>query len=120
MPTITALDGTGASSSPTLVLGYEAARGSRNIVHNLIGGGIGVTLIPPAPRSGTLQLFYPAEADAAAALALHARPCLFQITESGRESVDMVYIQTGELSIRLEASTADHWVVAVGYQEVVQ
>lgn len=115
---ITANDGTTNTTSPLVVLGYQTARESQNIVHDLIGGGIAVTLIRPRPRKGTLELGYLLEADAAAALALHARETTFTLTDSDRASVTMTYVVDGSISLELFDETRDRWVVSVDYQEV--
>lgn len=116
--TITASNSAG-TTSPTLVLGYETTRESRNVVHDLIGGGIAVALIAPRPRSGELRLFYPVEADAWAALALHAEETTFALTDTDRPAVGMTYaVGDGGVRLGLDETTRNHWVVTVSYQEV--
>jgi hypothetical protein len=107
-----------ATTSPTLVLGYDTTRTGRNVIHNLIGGGIAVTLVPPAPRSGTLQLFYPAEADAWAALALHETADSFTLVNDERPGIGMTYVLDGGITLTLDPETRDLWTLAVDYQEV--
>ena len=115
--TITATNGAGATS-PSLILGYEADREGRNIVHDLIGGGIAVALIAPRPRSGDLQLFYPVEADAWASVALHAEESSFSVTDTDRPAVGMTYVVTDGVKIALDSQTRNRWVVTVSFQEV--
>lgn len=110
-------DGSEANVSPTLVLGYEATRESQNVVHDIIGGGIAVTLVRPRPRAGTLELFFTEEAEAFAALAMHALEATFSLSDSDRPAVGMTYIVGGNVSIRLTDSRR-YWVVSVGFQEV--
>lgn len=106
------------STAPTLILGYETGRESRNVVHDLIGGGIAVALVAPRPRSGDLRLFYPAEADAWAALALHSHESTFSLTDSDRPGVGMTYVANGRIALALDDQTRTRWVVTVPYQEV--
>lgn len=113
-------DGTEDVTSPVLVLGWETKRQSQNIIHDLIGGGIGVTLIRPRPRSGTLELLYTSEDDAAEALEFHGRETTFSLSDTDRSSVAMTYVVNGECGLALDRDTRDVWVVAVGYQEVEQ
>jgi len=115
---ITVNDGTTGSISPALVLGYQARRESRNIVHDIIGGGIALTLIRPRPRSGTLELFFLTEDDAFAALTKHALETTFTLSDADRPSVGMTYALSGGIDIRLDQATRVRWVVAVDYQEV--
>ncbi|WP_433586364.1 hypothetical protein [Microbacterium hydrocarbonoxydans] len=115
---ITVNDGTGATSSPALVLGYKTSRQSQNIVHDIIGGGIAVTLIRPRPRAGTLELFYLTEAAAFDALAKHARESTFTLTDTERPSVNMTYATEGAIDLALDDQGRKRWIVSVGYQEV--
>lgn len=115
---INANDGTGTSVSPALVLGYETSRESQNQVHQIIGGGIAVTLVRPNPRSGTLELFFLEEADAVAALELHSREATFTLSDTDRPSIGMTYVCDGTTSLRLDDQTRRRWILSVGYQEV--
>lgn len=115
--TITATSGAG-TTSPTLILGYATSRESRNIVHDIIGGGIAVALVAPRPRSGDLRLFYPEEADAWAALALHGHETTFSLTDTDRPGIGMTYVVNGSVSLALDEQTRTRWTVTVPYQEV--
>ena len=110
-------DGSGLNSSPTLVLGYETVRESQNVVHDIIGGGIAVTLIRPRPRAGTLRLFFTDESAAFAAVTLHARETSFTLSDTDRPVIGMRYIVDGSVSLRL-TDDRKRWEVSVGYQEV--
>lgn len=115
--TITAL-GSSATTSPVAIEGYQARRQSKNIVYDLIGGGIAVTLISPRPRSGRLVLVYDNEADAFAALALHAEETVFTLARFDMPAVDMAYV-LDDTDVEIEqGSTGNFWRVSVGYQEV--
>lgn len=115
---IIANDSSTDSTSPLTMLGYQTARESQNIVHDLIGGGIAVTLIRPRPRKGTLELGYVLEADAVAAVALHSRETTFTLSDSDRASVSMTYVVDGSVSLELDDESRDRWIVSVDYQEV--
>lgn len=106
------------TTSPQLVLGYDTARAGRNIVHDLIGGGIAVALIKPRLRSGRLELLYPVEADAWACLALHGLETTFQLTDTDVPAIGMRYVLDGEIELRLDEQTQAVWIVTVPYQEV--
>lgn len=107
-----------ATSSPDLVLGYATARRSRNVIHDLIGGDIAVTLVSTAPRSGTLELFYVDEAEAWDALELHTGADTFTIADTDRPDIGMTYVLSGDVGLALDEQTRDHWVVSVAYQEI--
>lgn len=117
--TITAASGTPATTSPTLVLGYDTERVGQNIVHRLIGGEIAVVMYPATPRSGTLRLFYPDRTAAFASLNLHARATTFTITDTAMSQVAMTYVVDGAVTATLDEETRDAWVVSVAYQEII-
>lgn len=110
---------TGAVITPDLVLGYETARSSRNIVHQIIGGGIAVSVIAPNPRSGVLSLFFSSETSAFAALNQHATETTFSLVSTDRTPINMTYVVDGDVSLALEDGTRNLWIVDVGYQEVI-
>lgn len=114
--TITATT-SGDSTTPLGIDGYEAERTSQNIVHDLISGGIAVTLIAPRPRSGTLELVYGNEADANAALELHAQEDTFELVRDDVASVNMTYVIDGAVRLTI-SQTRKEWTLSVGYQEV--
>lgn len=116
--TITAA-GSGDTTSPLTVVGYEAARESRNQTRDLLDGGIAVVLNKPRPRSGTLRLLYAEEAQAFAAMDIHAQETTFTLETDDRVSVGMTYVLgEGDVTIALDDETRDAWVVSVPFQEI--
>lgn len=115
---ITVNDGTGATISPLLVLGYETDRESQNIIHDIIGGGIGVTLIRPRPRSGTLELLFNAEGPSKNAMDLLSRETTFTLSDTDLDSVAMAFVPSGSIGLALDSATRKEWTVSVDYQEV--
>lgn len=106
------------TTSPTLVDGYSSGRQSGNVVIPILGGGVAVVLRPALPRTGTLRLFYPAEADAADAAAMHALPGYFTLTSDERATIGMDYVVSGSVAVELDDQTRDAWVVSVDFQEL--
>lgn len=117
MSTFTADNAAGATT-PELVLGYAGTRESRNIVHSLISGGVAVSLIAPAGRSGEFQLLYETEADAFDALDLFAEETSFTITGGEIPAVEFTFVVTDSTMVELDDDTRAVWVVTLGYQEV--
>lgn len=116
MTTITRVSDS-ATTTPTIVDGYAAAYEGANVVHTLIGGGIAVTLVPQALRSGTLQLVYDTEADAWEGVNLHLGTDTFTLSDADVPSVNMLYA-AGTVSPALEDQTRAVWVVSVDFQEL--
>lgn len=108
------------SITPTLVteLTEEAPSGNRR--HELLGGGIAMSIRGAGLRSGALSLFFPLEADAAAAVALHRAASVFTLTYPERPTLAMSYVLAdgGTISRELDDETRDNWIVHVDYQEV--
>lgn len=115
--TISATNGAGNTSPLAILAPYSTAWQSRNIVHDTIGGDIAVSLVPPRPRSGTLELLYAAEDDAYACSALHGVQTSFTLSEPEVPHMAMTYVVDREVSTRLNEQTGE-WVVSVGFQEV--
>lgn len=115
--TISAGNGAGTTTPHFITLPYETAWDSRNIVHDLIGGGIAVSLVGPRPRSGALDLLYLTEADAFAGARLHQERTTFTLVETDRASVSMTYVVSERVRVVLDVD-GHAWVVTVGYQEV--
>lgn len=115
--TITATNGAG-STTPLAVAGYDAARESRNIVHDLLDGSIGVSFIAPRPRSGTLVTVYSDRAEAFAAYALYAQETTFTYVSSDLTELSMTFVLDGSLSIEQDDELTDVWYVNVSFQEV--
>lgn len=111
--------GSGDTTSPLLVLGYEASRRSRNTTRDLLSGDIAVVMNSPRPRSGTLELLYDVEGDAFAAVNIHAQETTFTLETDDRVSVGMTYVLgEGDVTIALDDETRDAWVVSVPFQEI--
>lgn len=117
--TITASNGAG-STSPLAVAGYDASRRSRNVIHDLLDGSIGVSFIAPRPRSGDLVTVYTDRAEAFAAYALYAEESSFTYTSGDVTELGMTFVLDGSLDIEAEAidETQTVWYVRVGFQEV--
>ncbi|MGN7968027.1 hypothetical protein [Microbacterium sp. 22296] len=117
MPHTISASNNAGSVTPTLIDGYKPSRQSRNKIHDLLDGSIGVSYIAPRPRSGTLRLLFLTAATANAAYALHAQETSFTLTSTDVPSMGMRYVLDGSLDIELNPQLG-HWWVLVGYQEL--
>lgn len=106
-----------ATTTPTQVLGYAALLEGRNVVSDLIGGGIAVTLIPQRMRSGTLELLYADRAEAWAAVELHRGTDTFTLDDTDVPEVGMLYT-ANTIAPALEDQTRALWIVSIEYQEI--
>lgn len=115
--TITATNGAG-ETSPLAVAGYAADRESRTIIHDLLDGTIGVSYVPPRPRSGTLVTVYEDRAQAWAAYHLYANSATFDYVPDDVPELGMTFTLDGRLNIEQDDDAPDVWYVNVDYQEV--
>lgn len=119
MPTIEAVDGSGISEPLTVLSQYVVDRWGRNVIHDLIGGGIAVALVPANPRRAQLRYLFDEQAAANDCLTLHAGVTAFTLTEPGDEYVSMAYVVAGAITLELDPDTLTAWIVTVDVQEVI-
>lgn len=109
---------TGGSITPTLVLGYEARRENRNVIHELLDSpDPAVTLRPAGRLTGTLALFFTTHAAAVAADTAHKAARIFTFKDTDLPAANMRYVTTGTTSIVLD-NGRKRWTVSVPYQEI--
>lgn len=109
---------TGATSNPLAVTDYAKTRESRNIVHDTLDGGIGVSYIPPRPSSGTYTFHYRNEVDAVGCYELHARAGSFTFSTTALTLANRTYaVSDGGVGIMFDPAI-QHWIVTVGFQEI--
>lgn len=105
-------------STPLAVLSYETARDSSNIYHNILGGGIDVTIRPAQLRSGTLRQLYPDALKLRAAETMFSRAEVFYLDEPEVPGSNMYFAVAGRVTATLDPETRRLWVLAVDFQEV--
>lgn len=116
--TITANNGAGTVAPLLILMPYEYGFEGRNIIHDLIGGGIAVSLVAPRPRSGTLALLFPDNATAAAAAQLHRERTTFTLAWPDLPSGAMTYVVTDSVAVSKDPDTMKRWLTTVSYQEI--
>ena len=103
--------------NPLLVLNYGYARGSQNVVHDLLAGSYpAVSLRPAQSMSGTLSLLFGDRASARGAEDTLTDVNRFHFEEPA-VGEDFHFIVNGPVNVRNETGTTV-WVVDVGYREV--
>jgi len=118
MATITANNGGGTATPITVLSPYEATHQSRNVIHDLVGGGIAVSLVAPRPRRGQVAYLFPDEYTANQCAQLHRILTTFTLAGADAPTTDMTYVVDGNVSVALDQDTLVLWTVSVEYQEV--
>jgi hypothetical protein len=109
----------GVKMQPLLVNGYETARPTRNVVHEILGTGVkDVTLRPASPRTGTLRLVFLTEATALQALTQHSNANYFSMGDTDLTTIGMRYVVTGTVTSSLDDESRSIWLVEVPFQEI--
>lgn len=108
-----------ATVIPDLVLGYEAESEATTIEHQLIGGGLSVSVSADLPRAGVLALFFVDRADAWAAHDLHLAAGVWTLTDPDFPELNMQYVRKGSMTIKLDEDTRIPWLLTVGYRAVL-
>jgi hypothetical protein len=119
MTTTIAQIGGGGSVAANALTGYRVERRSRNIVHEIAGGGTAVTLYGANLRSGRLEVLFEVESTAFAAFGMLARAKTFTLVSTERPSANMSFsVDENSITITLDPVTTKFWLVEFGFQEI--
>lgn len=106
-----------ALPSPTLWMDYESVSEVRTVAHIAMSGKPIFVHRPTGPRTMTLALLYPDEAEARSVEAAHRAGGTFAISEVGRPTKDCAYVVTGVVRRTLAPETARTWIVSAEVTE---
>jgi hypothetical protein len=116
--TITAQGGA-VTITPDLVLGYATSQASSTQIHLALGATYpSATTRPAIARSGTLNLLFKNENNANNCRIAHTEPGTLTLTTTDLNHADMVYVPVGQVTMSLDDTTHNAWIVTVGFQEV--
>lgn len=133
---------------PTVVDGYESARETATVVHQILDrANPDVTIRPAGLRTGTLRLVFAnpdvayigalitiggyvfentdpnsplsAEQMARACEDAHAQGGVFTLMSTDRYSIEMSYVANGTIARSLDEDTRQVWIVEIDFHEVV-
>lgn len=117
--TVSAQNGAGSATPITVLSPYATRWEGRNIIHDLIGGDLAVSLVAPRPRAGTIRYLFEGETEAIACAQLHREESAFQLTDTETPAVSMQYVLDGAAEAALDPDTLQLWIVTVEYQAVI-
>ena len=106
--------------TPLLLLGYGSSRGSRNIVHTILGrSDPDITLASARLRAGTLSFLVEDRAAAYRFEAFHAANGVITFNDTEVANVNMRYVTTDDVTVSIDTQTQLRWLVDVPYQQVL-
>lgn len=104
--------------SPYLRLTAQQTISTRNIVHELLGGGVAVTFAGDGLGSTTLEMLFTSEAASLDAYNKLNSGHIFQLTDYSKTSTSMYFVVAGSISREYLTDTEDTWIINVDVQEV--
>lgn len=107
------------SFSPLLRMSAEASISTRNIIHELLGGGVAVTFGGDTLATSTLDMLFTTEADALDAYTQLNTGHIFELTDSSKTSTSMYFVVSGNITRTYVIESDDTWLVTCDIQQVV-
>ncbi len=104
--------------SPYLRMTAEQSISSRNIIHELLGGGVAVTFGGDSLTTSTLEMLFTSEAAALDAYTKLNNGHIFELTDYDKTSTSTYFVVSGDITRRYELDTPDTWTITVDIQQV--
>ena len=104
--------------TPALRLTANETIKTRNVVHELLGGGVAVTFGGEGQSTTTLEFVFKSESAANMAFNQLNTGHLFQITDTNKPTTSQYFSVAGNITRSFVDDTADVWIVTVDVQEV--
>ncbi|WP_182501103.1 hypothetical protein [Frigoribacterium faeni] len=108
-----------AASNPIQVVGYESNRESKNVFHDVLGGGQDAALSPAGLRTGTLTYKFLTEADAYECELMHSGTGVLKFRDDHLTTIGMAYVPDGSITRELNVEGRVFWLVSVAFREVI-
>lgn len=102
--------------TPDQVLVWESSTEAGNAIHELVGGGVDVTLGSDHTQMGTIRCIFLDEAAATAAHSAMRSSAVWTLTSS--LSIGMTFVRAGQMTLKLHEQTRAAWHLDIGYREV--
>jgi hypothetical protein len=106
------------SFSPLLRMSASATISSRNIIHELLGGGVAVTFGGDSKATSTLEMLFTSEADSLDAYTQLNTGHIFELTDYSKTSTSTYFVISGAITRTYVPDTDDTWTISADIQEV--
>lgn len=107
------------SFSPLLRLNADQSVESRNVIHQLIGGGVAVTFGEDSLSTTTLEMLFTSEAAANTAYTQLRTGHVFEMTDYSKTTTSGYFVVAGNIQRAYEIESGDTWTITVDVQEVI-
>jgi hypothetical protein len=105
--------------SPYLRLTANQTINSRNVIHELLGGGVSVTFGGSAKAVTSLEMLFTSEADSLEAYNQLNTGHVFELEDYSKTSTSMFFVVAGSINREYLTESEDTWLITVDVQEVV-
>jgi hypothetical protein len=106
--------------TPKAKLTAEESVDSRNLVHELLGGGVAITFGGAPLRTATLEMYFDSETESAEAFELLKDGYVFELTDTDAPTTNMFFVIAGSIERSRDMATDSAWLLTCDVQEVVQ
>lgn len=106
------------SFSPYLRMSAETTIATRNIIHELIGGGVAVTFGGDAKATFTLDMLFTSETASLTAYTQLNTGHIFELTDYSKTSTSTFFVIAGAITRTYVTDTEDTWTISVDVQAV--
>lgn len=106
------------SFSPYLRMTATATIASRNVIHELLGGGVAVTFGGDSPSTSSLDMLFTSEADSLEAYDQLNTGHIFELIDYSKTSTSMFFVVAGNLTREYVVESEDTWLISCDIQQV--
>jgi hypothetical protein len=106
------------SFSPLLRLSASESIESRNVIHELLGGGVAVTFGGSPLATSSLEMVFTSEADCLDAYTQLITGHVFELTDYSKTSTSMFFVVSGNIQREFVIESNDTWTITVDIQQV--
>jgi len=104
--------------TPYLRLSAEQSISSRNVVHELLGGGVSVTFGGSSQATTSLEMLFTSEASCLDAFNKLNTGHVFELTDYSKTSTSMFFVVAGTIKREYLTDSDDTWLLTVDVQKV--
>jgi hypothetical protein len=104
--------------SPLMRISATEEIETRNIVHDLLGGGVAITFGGRSLITSALEMVFTSEADSVDAFTQLNTGHIFELTDSSKPSTSIYFVISGSINRELQIDSTDTWVITADVQQV--